>query len=97
MGETGDDLYDDIFDNAKETISSNSVDVDDLYGDIYNPEVAESALSRVKLLSSENERFKGQNTQLKEQITILTRINHDYYNSLVSDWWRDCFSIIGQL
>jgi len=77
MGEAGDDLYDDIFDNAKETISSNSVDLDDLYGDIYNPEVAESALSKVKLLSSENEKFKGQNTQLKEQISILTRINHD--------------------
>eukprot|EP00092_Neocalanus_flemingeri_P036115 GFUD01039319.1.p1 GENE.GFUD01039319.1~~GFUD01039319.1.p1 ORF type:complete len:1529 (-),score=453.06 GFUD01039319.1:105-4691(-) len=72
--DTNEDLYDDIFDHNKENQYAEA-DIDDLYGNIHNPEVAETALDKVKGLSLENEKFRTQNSQLKNQITILNSIN----------------------
>ena len=68
------DLYDDIFDQHKENQFAKA-EFSDLYENIHNPEVAETALEKVKNLTSENEKFRTQNTQLKTQISILNTIN----------------------
>ena len=69
----GEDLYDDIFDQNQDTPYAEA-DIDDLYGNIHNPEVAETALDKVKGLTAEKEKFSNQNSQLKSQISILNTI-----------------------
>jgi len=70
----GEDLYDDIFDQNQDNHYAEA-DIDDLYGNIHNPEVAETALDKVKGLTAEKEKFSNQNAQLKNQISILNTIN----------------------
>jgi len=68
------DLYDDIFDQNKDQHYAEA-DINDLYENIHNPEVAETALDKVKGLTTENDKYKSQNSQLKSQISILNTIN----------------------
>jgi len=68
------DLYDDIFDQNKDQQYADA-EISDLYDNIHNPEVAETALEKVKGLTSENEKYKNQNAELKRQISILNNIN----------------------
>ena len=70
----GEDLYNDIFDQNQDNHYAEA-DIDDLYGNIHNPEVAETALDKVKGLTAEKEKFSNQNAQLKSQISILNTIN----------------------
>ena len=67
-------MYDDIFDQNQDNQYAEA-DIDDLYGNIHNPEVAETALDKVKGLTAEKEKFSNQNAQLKSQISILNTIN----------------------
>merc|ERR1712209_74833 len=71
------DLYDDIFiqDNHEEEDN-----LEDLYGNIHNPEVAETALEKVKSLTSKCDKLENQNTELKRQVSILTNLNQELTN-----------------
>ena len=68
------DLYDDIFDQNHGNNYAEA-DINDLYGNIHNPEVAETALDKVRGLTTDNEKCKSQIAQLKNQISILNSIN----------------------
>ena len=71
------DLYDDIFIQDKDEEEDN---LEDLYGNIHNPEVAESALEKVKSLTSKCDKLENQNTELKRQVSILTNLNQELTN-----------------
>jgi len=70
------DLYDDIFEQNKDQ-QYVEAEIGDLYDNIHNPEVAETALEKVKGLTAENEKFKSQNSELKNQISILNNLNFE--------------------
>ena len=67
------DLYDDIFEAAVE--DKGEENLDDLYENIHIPEVAETAISKAKVVEEENVKLKSQTVQLKKQISILSNIN----------------------
>ena len=71
------DLYDDILcqQDTENNHQSGDIDISDLYENIHNPQVAETALEKVETLTSENNKLKSQNSKLKEQITILQNLN----------------------
>ena len=76
MSENNDsDLYDDIICQDKENNVSDA-DISDLYDNIHNPLVTETALRKVQTLTSENEKLRSQNKQLKEQIHIVQDLNY---------------------
>ena len=69
------DLYDDIFESAVDSKEDESGNLDDLYENIHIPQVAETAISKAKVLEEENLKIKSQTAQLKKQISILSNIN----------------------
>ena len=70
------DLYDDILcQNRDNNVRDSDIDINDLYDNIHNPEVAETALNKVEVLTSENDRLRKQNSKLKDQITFLQDLN----------------------
>ena len=73
------DLYDDIFESAggDRKQQDDSGNLDDLYENIHIPEVAESAISKAKVVDEENQKLKSQTAQLKKQISILSNINSE--------------------
>ena len=71
------DLYDDIFESAADDKEDDSENLDDLYDNIHIPQVAESAISKAKVLEEENLKLKSQTAQLKKQISILSNINSE--------------------
>ena len=76
------DLYDDIF--VKRDEGNNSGDLEDLYGNIHNPEVAESAVQKLKTVTSDHEKAKSQILQLKQQISILNDLNRELHTKNVN-------------
>ena len=73
------DLYDDIFEAAVE--DKGEENLDDLYENIHIPEVAETAISKAKVVEEENVKLKSQTVQLKKQISILSNINLELKNN----------------
>ena len=71
------DLYDDILcqQDQENNLQTGDVDINDLYENIHNPEVAETALEKVKTLTSENDKLKSRISTLKEQVRILQDLN----------------------
>ena len=67
------DLYDHIFEATVE--DKGEENLDDLYENIHIPEVAETAISKAKVVEEENVKLKSQTVQLKKQISILSNIN----------------------
>ena len=66
------DLYDDILCQDRDNnVSDSDIDINDLYDNIHNPEVAETALNKVEVLTNENDKLRKQNSKLKDQITFL--------------------------
>ena len=86
------DLYDDIFEAAVE--DKGEENLDDLYENIHIPEVAETAISKAKVVEEENVKLKSQTVQLKKQISILSNINLDVSSSLDS---KDIMQLIGSI
>ena len=71
------DLYDDIFESAGNSKEDESGNLDDLYEIIHIPQVAETAISKAKVLEEDNMKLKSQTAQLKKQISILSNINSE--------------------
>ena len=67
-------MYDDIFDTRG---VEEAQDLDQLYDNIHIPEVAETAITKAKVLEEENAKMKVQAKQLKEQLAILTTVNRE--------------------
>ena len=68
------DLYDDIFVQNKENNYDES-DLDDLYGNIHNPEAAETAVQKLMTLTKDHEKLQSQFGTLKSQVSILKNLN----------------------
>ena len=71
------DLYDDIFDSDKKQQDVAVDELEDLYENIHNPEVAETAITRARELEKENATLKDKNSQLVKQVRILTNVNSE--------------------
>ena len=70
-------MYDDIFDSDKKGQEVAVDEFDDLYENIHNPEVAETAISRARELEEENGKLKDKNNLLVKQLRILTSVNSE--------------------
>ena len=55
---------------------------DELYRNIYDPEEAEKAISKAKLLEEENVKLKSQNVEMKRQIGILFQKQRDLLSNI---------------
>ena len=70
-------MYDDIFDSDKKQQDVAVDELEDLYENIHNPEVAETAITRARELEKENATLKDKNSQLVKQVRILTNVNSE--------------------
>ena len=70
-------MYDDIFDSDKKQQDVAVDELEDLYENIHNPEVAETAITRARELEKENATLKDKNFQLVKQVRILTNVNSE--------------------
>ena len=52
------DLYDDIFESVGDSKEDESENLDDLYENIHIPQVAETAISKAKVLEEENQKLQ---------------------------------------
>ena len=71
-------MYDDIFDSDKKQQDVAVVDeLEDMYENIHNPKVAETAIARARELEVENTKLKDKNSLLVKQVRILTSVNSE--------------------
>ena len=70
-------MYDDIFDSDKKQQDVAVDELEDLYENIHNPEVAETAIARARELEVENTKLKDKNSLLVKQVRILTSVNSE--------------------
>ena len=71
-------MYDDIFESDKKQQDVAVVDeLEDMYENIHNPEVAETAIARARELEVENTKLKDKNSLLVKQVRILTSVNSE--------------------
>ena len=82
--DTDSDLYDDIFVQSEDKSFNHEEDLDDLYGNIHNPEIAESAVQKLKTLTSDHDKAKSQIAEMKQQIFILKNVNMELHTKNVN-------------
>ena len=70
-------MYDDIFESDKKQQDVAVDELEDLYENIHNPEVAETAIARARELEVENTKLKDKNCLLVKQVRILTSVNSE--------------------
>ena len=68
-----DDLFDEIF--VKENKENDGDNIEDLYSNIHDVQVAETVAQKLKALTADHDKLKSQNATLKSQILILKNLN----------------------
>ena len=71
------DLFDEIFTKQDEEKSTDEDNIDDLYSNIHDVQVAETIAQNLKTLSAEHEKIQKQNATLKSQVSILKNLNFE--------------------